>query len=161
VSPVPERKFIPEDRLPLADPFYSFGRPLWFAWKRRPISTAAWVQDVVATPQLEDTREQIGITMAFNNVGHYWLRNGNSMWVNVTMGRLGEDRGAQWIMADPKPFDTFPTPSGITQLETGRFQKRVTYTNGGTLWQYFALVENTASPGWNHTWFSLSGGGNT
>lgn len=96
--------------------------------------------------------------MAFNNVGHYFLRNGHSVWVSISF-RNG-DRGAQWIMADPKPFDTFPTPSGITQLETRHFQKRFTYTNGGTLWQYFVLVENTASPGWNNTWFSLHGGGN-
>ncbi len=53
--------------------------------------------------------------MAFNNVGHYWLANGGSMWVTIRFS--GEDRGAQWIMANPLPFDTFPTPSGTTQLE--------------------------------------------
>ena len=101
--------------------------------------------------------------MAFNNLGHYWLANGHSMWVTVRFGRnsAGEDRGAQWIMANPLPFDTFPTPSGTTQLESSRFQKRVLYANGGTDWTYNCLVENTAAPGWLSTFFTLSGGGNT
>ena len=101
--------------------------------------------------------------MTFNNVGHYWLKNGESMWVTLRFGPsgAGQDHGAQWIMADPKPFDTFPTPSGTIQLETGRFQKRVVYMNGGTDWSYNVFVENTASPYWLSTWFCLQGGGNT
>jgi hypothetical protein len=95
--------------------------------------------------------------MAYNNEGHYWLANGASIWILRGVG--GVDRGAQVAMAIPKPFDTFPTPSGITQLETGHHQVRVTYTNGGTLWQYICLVENTLSPGWLATWFSMAGGG--
>jgi hypothetical protein len=100
--------------------------------------------------------------MAFNHVGHVWLVNGQSVWVTVRFAPtgIGEDRGAQWIMANPMPFDTFPTPSGTTQLESSRFQKRVVYRNGGTEWTYNCLVENTASPGWLSTWFDLSGGGN-
>ena|SRR5438477_7455439 len=96
--------------------------------------------------------------MAFNNIGHTWLRNGESIWATIIFGS-GEDRGAQYIMATPVPFDTFPTPSGITQLETSRFQKRFIYANGGTQWSYNCWVEDTYSPGWNHTFFSLSGGG--
>ncbi len=101
--------------------------------------------------------------MAFNDIGHYWIDPGNSFWVTVLFNPhgVGEDRGAQWIMANPKPFDTFPTPDGTIQLETGRFQKRVVNTNGGTEWSYNALVENTFSPGWLSTWFALSGGGNS
>ena len=99
--------------------------------------------------------------MAFT-VGNYWLANGASTWVSVRFlsGGVGTDKGAQWIMAHPLPFNTFPTPSGITQLESGRFQLRFTYTNGGTDWEYFCLVQNTPSPGWNGTWFNLTGGGN-
>jgi hypothetical protein len=101
--------------------------------------------------------------MAFNDVAHIWLANGASVWVTYRSAPhgVGEDRGAQWIMAHPKPFDTFPTPSGTTQLESSRFQIRFLYANGGTDWSYNCLVENTASPGWNSTFFSLSGGGNT
>lgn len=100
--------------------------------------------------------------MAFNNVGKYWLANGATTWVTIRFSPHGtaEDRGAQWIMANPLPFDTFPTPSGTTQLESSRFQKRFLYANGGTDWSYNCLVENTAAPGWNSTWFTLSGGGN-
>jgi hypothetical protein len=100
--------------------------------------------------------------MAFNNVGHYWLANGHTMWVTILFAPhgVGQDRGAQWIMANPLPFDTFPTPSGTIQLESGRFQKRFIYTNGGTEVSYNCLVENTYSPGWLATWFDLSGGGN-
>ena len=101
--------------------------------------------------------------MSFNNVGHFFLANGASVWVTyryVPHG-IGEDQGAQWIMATPLPFDTFPTPSGTTQLESGRFQKRVVYENGGTDWSYFALVQNTAAPGWHSTFATLQGGGNT
>jgi hypothetical protein len=94
---------------------------------------------------------------AFNNEGHFWLKNGSSMWILHSVG--GTDRGAQVLMAIPKPFDKFPTPSGITQLETSRQQVRFLYANGGTEWTYICLVENTYSPGWNDTWFSLSGGG--
>jgi hypothetical protein len=100
--------------------------------------------------------------MAFNNVGRFWLPNGHTMWVtyrHIEAG-IGVDRGAQWIMAAPRPFDTFPTPSGTTQLESSRFQKRFVYRNGGTDWSYNCLVENTRAPGWNATLFSLSGGGN-
>jgi hypothetical protein len=99
--------------------------------------------------------------MAFNNVGKYWLANGGTMWITLRFGQLGEDRGAQWMMASPLPFDTFPTPSGTTQLESSRFQKRFVYANGGTEWSYNCLVENTRSPGWNATWFTMSGGGNS
>jgi hypothetical protein len=100
--------------------------------------------------------------VAFNNVGHYFLVNGASTWITIRFNPhgVGEDHGAQWIMADPKSFDTFPTPSGTTQLESSRAQKRVVYQNGGTDWSYNCLVENTASPGWLPTWFSLTGGGN-
>lgn len=99
--------------------------------------------------------------MAFN-AGHYWIANGERYWVTIRFlsGGVAVDRGAQWIMADPKPFDTFPTPSGTTQLESTRAQKRFLYANGGTDWSYNCLVENTYSPGWNATWFSLTGGGN-
>ncbi|WP_234895497.1 hypothetical protein [Sinorhizobium meliloti] len=45
-------------------------------------------------------------------------------------------------------------------METTRHQKRFLYANGGTDWWYFALVENTYSPGWNSTFFTLTGGGN-
>jgi hypothetical protein len=103
---------------------------------------------------------QKGTTMAFNNVGKYWLVNGASTWVTVRLNG-GVDGGAQWIMANPLPFDRSPTPSGTTQLESSRFQKRFVYTNGGTDWSYNCFVENTPSPGWNSTWFTLSGGGNT
>jgi hypothetical protein len=100
--------------------------------------------------------------MAFNNVGRFWLANGHKTWVTVRFKPhgIGVDRGAQWIMANPLPFDTFPTPSGTTQLESSRFQKRFVYANGGTDWSYNCLVENTAERGWNSTWFTLSGGGN-
>jgi hypothetical protein len=63
-------------------------------------------------------------------------------------------------MANPLPFDSFPTPDGTTQLESGRFQKRFEYANGGTDWSYNCFVENSFSPGWNPTFFTLSGGGN-
>jgi hypothetical protein len=100
--------------------------------------------------------------MAFNNIGRTWLDNGATTWVTILFAPhgVGEDRGAQWIMANPLPFDTFPTPSGTTQLESGRFQKRVVYENGGTEWTYNCLVENTRAPGWLSTFFTLSGGGN-
>ena len=63
--------------------------------------------------------------MAFTS-GHYWIANGASMWVAQWFDGANEvDVGAQWMMANPLPFDTFPTPFGTTQLETGRFQKRV------------------------------------
>ena len=55
-------------------------------------------------------------------------------------------------MANPKPFDTFPTLSGITQLESGRFQKRFLYQNGETDWSYNSLIEKTYRPGWNATY---------
>jgi hypothetical protein len=95
--------------------------------------------------------------MAFNNEGHFWLKNGESMWILRSVGGVGQ--GAQILQAMPQPFDTFPTPSGITQLESTRQQVRFQYSNGGTLWTYICLVENTYSPGWNATWFTLSGGG--
>ena len=100
--------------------------------------------------------------MAFNGVGKFWLANGKSTWVTIrfTPHGVAVDKGAQWIMASPLPFDTFPTPSGTTQLEVSRFQKRFLYSNGGTDWSYNCLVENTYSPGWNSTWFTLQGGGN-
>jgi hypothetical protein len=100
--------------------------------------------------------------MAFT-IGHAWLENGNSVWWNIFFSPHGthDDMGAQWMMANPLPFDSFPTPSGTTQLETSRFQKRVVYANGGTDWTYHCLVENTAAPGWLPTWYNLQGGGNT
>jgi hypothetical protein len=100
--------------------------------------------------------------MAFAHIGHTWLANGQAVWQTVLFNPhgVGEDRGAQWIMGNPLPFDTFPTPSGTTQLESSRFQKRVVYQNGGAEWSYNCLVENTASPGWLPTWFDLTGGGN-
>jgi hypothetical protein len=101
--------------------------------------------------------------MAFNHEGHYWLKNGASIWItykNAPHG-VGEDLGAQWIQANPEPFDTFPAPSGTIQLETGRFQKRAVYENGGLEISYIVLVENTESPGWLDTYFDLDGGGNT
>jgi hypothetical protein len=93
------------------------------------------------------------------------LANGSSFWVTIRFGQLtpggsGKDIGAQWIMADPKPFDTFPTRPGTTQLESGRFQKRHLYANGGEDWSYNCFVENSFSPGWKATFFTLSGGGN-
>jgi hypothetical protein len=100
--------------------------------------------------------------MAFNNAGKFFLANGANTWVtyrNMQHG-VAVDMGAQWIMATPLPFDTFPTPSGTTQLESSRFQKRFLYANGGTDWSYNCLVENTAAPGWNSTFFTLTGGGN-
>jgi hypothetical protein len=100
--------------------------------------------------------------MAFT-IGNFWLANGHNMWVTYWFSPHGtkDDMGAQWMLANPLPFNTFPTPSGTTQLETSRFQKRVLYANGGTEWTYNALVENTAAPGWLPTWFNLEGGGNT
>lgn len=95
--------------------------------------------------------------MAFNNEGHYWLKNGESLWILRSVA--GQELGAQVLMAIPQPFDTFPTPSGITQLETGRQQLRFQYANGGFEWTYICLVENSYSPGWHATWFTLSGGG--
>jgi hypothetical protein len=99
--------------------------------------------------------------MAFNT-GNFWLANGATTWVTVRLlsSGIGTDRGAQWIMAHPTPFSTFPTPSGTTQLESSRFQIRFVYSNGGTDWSYNCFVQNTPSPGWNATWFSLTGGGN-
>jgi hypothetical protein len=96
------------------------------------------------------------LEMAFST-GKFWLANGQNMWVYIGWGR---DMGATWIQASPLPFDTFPTPSGYTQLETSRQQKRFLYANGGTDWWYFALVDNTYAPGWNSTYFTLTGGGN-
>ena|ERR1700676_898258 len=100
--------------------------------------------------------------MAFT-VGHSWIANGESFWFTYWFAPHGtkDDMGAQWALANPLPFDTFPTPSGTTQLETRRFQKRVLYANGGTEWTYNCLVENTANPGWLPTWMNLQGGGNT
>jgi len=101
--------------------------------------------------------------MAFNHLGHYWLANGANMWIiytNAPYG-VGIDEGAQWMQANPEPFDTFPTPSGTIQLESGRFQKRAVYENGGLEISYNVLVENTKSPGWLPTFFDLDGGGNT
>jgi hypothetical protein len=105
---------------------------------------------------------QKGNAMAFNNVGKFWLANGANVWVTYrnTPHGVGVDSGAQWIMGTPIPFDTFPTPSGTTQLESTRHQKRFVYANGGTDWSYNCVVENTAAPGWHSTWVSLSGGGN-
>jgi len=100
--------------------------------------------------------------MAFNT-GKYWLANGSSVWIIQWFGREGggTDGGALWLMASPLPFDTFPTPSGTTQLETSRFQRRFVYANGGTDWTYNYFVENNLSQGWHSTWFTMSGGGNT
>lgn len=100
--------------------------------------------------------------MAFDDIGPLWIANGESFWVTVRFlsNGVATDRGAIWIMADPKPFDAIPVPSGTTQLESGRFQKRFLYANGGVDWSYNALVENSYSPGWNPTFFNLSGGGN-
>jgi len=95
--------------------------------------------------------------MAFNQLGHYWIKNGEAFWILRSVG--GVDQGAQYQMAIPVPFDTFPTPSGITQLETSRQQIRFLYANGGTEYTYICLVENTPNPGWHATWFGLSGGG--
>jgi hypothetical protein len=99
--------------------------------------------------------------MSFDG-GDFFLHNGESAWITqrFTRGGVSFDNGAQWIMANPKPFDTFPTPSGTIQLESGRFQKRVVYQNGGTDWSYNALIENTPNPGWLSTKFSIQGGGN-
>jgi hypothetical protein len=98
--------------------------------------------------------------MAFNNVGGYWITNGANFWVNLEFGGIGTFAGPIWAMAIPRPFDTFPTPSGTTQLEIRRSQIRFLYQNGGQRWTYWFNVENTPSPGWNATWFGLSGGGN-
>jgi hypothetical protein len=100
--------------------------------------------------------------MAFNNAGHFWLANGESLWVTLRFfphGNNGSDNGVQWIMASPlsEPFAGF---EGTTQLESGRFQKRVQGSNTGTDWSYNCLVENSYSPGWNATFFDVSGGGN-
>jgi hypothetical protein len=100
--------------------------------------------------------------MAFNHTGKWWLANGANMWVawrNRPTGS-GTKAGPIWVMAMPYPYDTFPTPSGTTQLEVLRSQVRFVYQNGGEDWAYYFLVENTRSPGWNPTWFGLSGGGN-
>jgi hypothetical protein len=97
-------------------------------------------------------------------VGHFFIAKGASVFGTyrwVPHG-VGVDKGAQWIMATPLPFETFPMPSGITQLESGRFQKRFTFENGGMDWSYWALVQNTAGPGFGHNTFAkLQGGGNT
>lgn len=98
--------------------------------------------------------------MAFNGVGAAWLANGASVWRTIGFGSVPSDRGAQWIMANPRPFDTFPTPSGNLQFEVGRFQKRHLYQNGGTALTYNVLVQNTPSPGWLSGWYDLQGGGN-
>lgn len=102
--------------------------------------------------------------MAFEGVGHYWLANGESLWVTLRFfptGNKGAENGAQWIMANPL---SDPLPKGIfigtTQLESGRFQKRVASVPGGVDWSYNCLVENSYSPGWNATFFDVSGGGN-
>jgi hypothetical protein len=101
--------------------------------------------------------------MAFNNIGRAWLANGASVWVmyHSAPHGVGVDRGAQWIMAHPEPYDTFPMPDGLTQLESGKFSIRFLSANGGAEWSYYCLVSNTSGPGGNATWFSLSGGGNT
>jgi len=97
--------------------------------------------------------------MAFNNAGRWWLKNGESMFIGISFGSPGINMGPIFATALPLPFDTIPTPSGITQLETSRQQVRFLYANGGTAWTYFWLVQNSPSPGWNSTWFTMSGGG--
>lgn len=96
--------------------------------------------------------------MAFNNLGKYWLAAGQSMWVELDF--KGADRGAQYLMASPLPFDTFPTPSGITSLECSRVGKQFVYFNGGTRWTYYCLVQCNGGSGHNSTWFTMQGGGN-
>lgn len=98
--------------------------------------------------------------MAFNRWGHFWLANGANTWITIRFGSPSKDLQSQWMMPNPEPFDTFPTPSGTMQFEVSRFQRRHEYRNGGSDWSYIALIENTPSPGWLGGWFSLSGGGN-
>ena len=101
--------------------------------------------------------------MVINDQGKFFLANGGSTWITWQWlpNGVGSDAGAVWLQANPKPFDTFPLPSGTIQLETGRFQKRVLSQNGGMDWSYIIFVENTQAPGWLSTFFSLSGGGNS
>lgn len=123
--------------------------------------------------------------MSFNNVwpatGPFFLDAGASTVVQIKRGvsdftQPGEDRGAQWIMADPvapkKGEKQF-----VVQLQVSNFSKTRNYLDGpntieilgsdgeviGTINGitdiiYSAMVTNV---GQNPAFFTLQGGGNT
>jgi hypothetical protein len=96
--------------------------------------------------------------MAFNNTGQHWLKSGESGGYTLRFGpeAMGSDHGAQWMMAVPLPFDTFPTPWGLYRLVTDRHAKQVLYANGGTDYTYTCEVHNEGVS----TFFTFTGGGN-
>jgi hypothetical protein len=97
--------------------------------------------------------------MAFNDVGSYWMRQGESFWISLHRRRsgIGADFGAQWIMADPKIYNiSHNPPNGSFCLEVTRHRKQVDAYNGGAEWFYSCLVENVGES----TFVSFQGGGN-
>lgn len=98
--------------------------------------------------------------MAFNNVqppeGPFSLSVGDSVGVSIFYGNPGQDRGAQWIMANP----IGRSPGA---LEVSGFVKRRQFLGGrDTAVTYEATVTciDDGGSGYGLTLFDLSGGGN-
>jgi hypothetical protein len=108
--------------------------------------------------------------MGFNNLqpasGPFYLGPGASTRVNLWFGRLGDDQGAQWIMAHPLRGEP------PTELVLSNFSKSIDYEiasvtiNGApeygydastAYWRYHVTVRNAGSAGVR---FNVQGGGN-
>ena len=105
--------------------------------------------------------------MAFNKIGHAYLKNGEETWVWVYFADVPEepkveptpmfvDRKAQWIMADPDSPGDWGV-FGTFELEVYGFRKRLWHADFNILnYSYHCVVKNAGLD----TWFSLQGGGN-
>jgi hypothetical protein len=108
--------------------------------------------------------------MAFNNVqpasGPFYLAPGASTRIYLWFGRVGDDRGAQWIMAHPLRGEP------PCELVLSDFAKSIDYEIGtvtingpaqygyepsSAYWRYHVTVRNTGSRGVR---FNVQGGGN-
>jgi hypothetical protein len=97
--------------------------------------------------------------MAFNGVGLYYLNPGDTISVEIFWG-VGEDHGAQWIMAHAE-LDTGSYPQfgeGAFQVNNHRKIVDLSADTGSTNVFYWCDVTNVGTFG---TFFSLQGGGNT
>ncbi len=98
--------------------------------------------------------------MAFNGLGNFWLAPGASVSIAVRFGALGEgvdwggeDRGAQWIMADSINI----RPAALLVKDHVKEKKPIRRPSAPSPIAYSVTIVNI---GPEHANFSLQGGGN-
>jgi hypothetical protein len=97
--------------------------------------------------------------MAFNGIGRFFLKAGESIAAEIYYG-VGEDHGAQWIMAHAElSTGSFPQfGEGAFQVSNHRKIVDLSPSTGSFNIFYWCDVKNV---GTFDTFFSMQGGGNT